>query len=328
MRNVPEPRIKKWEPPKYVVDENGKVVGAKPGPHNNWGRFGDDDQLGCANFLTDDRVAAAAALIRTGKRFSLGLPIGGIVTPGYRAAPLHFMKMVAGDGVLGDSLGGLQGSDDYMVLALQATTQLDALSHIGRDEVLYNGFWSGLVTARSGARRLGIHHFANGIVGRAVVLDVGRHCGDGILSGGFAIGPEQLDAACAAEGVDVQAGDILLVRTGWLGDALRRGVEKPSSEGEPGMSPSAIPWLAERDVTMVATDTMTCEVVPFEDGYPPLSFHVGALRDLGLLLGELFDLDELAADCENDGAYACFFSAMPLPVVSGVGSPLNPVVIK
>src|SRR5689334_14086978 len=312
MRDVPEPRIKSWEPPKYVVDERGKVVGATPGPHNNWGRFGEDDQLGCANFLTDERVAAAAALIRTGKRFSLGLPIGGIVTPGYRAAPLHFMKMAAGDGVLGDGLGALQGSDDYMVLALQATTQLDALSHIGSDEVLYNGFWSGLVTARSGARRLGIHHFADGIVGRAVVLDVGRHCGDGILPGGFAIGPDELDAACAAEGVDVAAGDILLVRTGWLGDALARGVERPG-EGEPGMSPRAIPWLARHDVAMVATDTMTCEVVPFEEGLPPLSFHVGALRDLGLLIGELFDLDELAAACAADGNYACFFTAMPLP---------------
>jgi|SRR5689334_1284812 len=328
MRDVPEPQLSPWKPPDYTVDGDGKVQGARPGEPNNWGRFGALDQRGCANLCTDDRVAAAAALIRTGKRFALGLPIGGITTPGYRAAPLHFMQLAAGDGVLGEPLGGgLQGSDDYMVLALQASTQLDALSHIGRDQYLYNGYWAGLVTTRSGARRLGIHHVADGIVGRAVLLDAGRHCGDGVLPGGFAIGPEQLDAACAAQRVEVRAGDILLVRTGWLGKVLDGGGTPPPG-GEPGMSASAISWLAEHDVVMVATDTMTCEVMPFEDGVAPLSFHVGALRDLGMFIGELFDLDALADDCATDGTYECFFAAMPLPVVNGVGSPLNPVAIK
>jgi hypothetical protein len=67
------------------------------------------------------------------------------------------------------------------------------------------------------------------------------------------------------------------------------------------------------------------EVMP-PDG--PLPFHVGALRDLGLLLGEIFDLDALAADCVDDGVYECFFTAAPLPVVNGVGSPLNPIAVK
>ena len=97
---------------------------------------------------------------------------------------------------------------------------------------------------------------------------------------------------------------------------------------EPGLSPRTVPWLAERDVAMVATDTLAAEVLPPEEGERPLAFHIGALRDLGLMIGEMLDLEELAADCAADGVYEGFFVAMPMPVVGAVGSPINPVVIK
>src|SRR6476620_7683701 len=103
---IPDPPFSGWEPPEYRVDANGKVVGATPGAHNNWGRFGDLDQIGTANLLTAERVAAAAQLVRTGKRFSLGLPIGRPTPGGYRAEPLHMYRFAAGDGVLGGGIGG------------------------------------------------------------------------------------------------------------------------------------------------------------------------------------------------------------------------------
>ena len=78
MRDVPDPPFSGWDPPDYRVDGNGKVVGATPGAHHNWGRFGDLDQIGTANLLSAERIAAAAALVKTGKRFSLALPIGPI----------------------------------------------------------------------------------------------------------------------------------------------------------------------------------------------------------------------------------------------------------
>ncbi len=76
---------------------------------------------------------------------------------------------------------------------------------------------------------------------------------------------------------------------------------------------------------MIACDNLAAEVLPAEGALP---FHIGAIRDLGMLIGELFDLDALAADCAADGVYEMFFVASPLPVVSAVGSPLNPVAIK
>lgn len=328
MRKIPDAPLQPWRPPEYTVDGEGKVEGARAGEHNNWGRWGETDQRGTANLLTPERVAAAAALARTGKRFSLGLPIGGPATPGYRAEPLHLFESTTGDKVLGEQ--GLQYSDDYIVMNLQATTQIDGLSHFGAGGRLYNGYWAGVVTSHSGAKRLGVHNVADGIVGRGVLLDVARNHGGERLPAGFVIGPDELDATVAAQGVEVGAGDVLMVRTGWLGWWLDQaaGGERPGYGDLPGVSPRCVPWLAERDVAFLATDTLAVEVVPPEEGLPPMALHVGALRDLGLFLGELFDLDELAADCAADGVYECFIVAAPLPVVNGVGSPLNPIAIK
>jgi kynurenine formamidase len=314
------------------VDARGKVIGAVPGPHHNWGRFGDLDQIGTANHLTPERVAAAAARVKTGKRFSLALPIGPPTPGGYRSEPLHFYGMAAGDGVLGSGRGGARYpvSDDYIVMALQASTQLDGFGHVGGDSTLYNGYWAGLVTATGGARRLGVHHLARGIVGRGVLLDVARHLGAEHLEPGFPVGPDELDGAARAQGVTIGAGDIVLVHTGHVGWklGLTPGSPDAANRSEPGISTRAIPWLHEHDVAMIATDTAACSVVPPEPGDEFLTWHVAALRDLGLLVGELFDLDGLAADCASDGVYDGLFVAAPMPIVGASGSPLNPLFIK
>ncbi|TMK66687.1 MAG: cyclase family protein [Actinobacteria bacterium] len=321
MRPVPEPVVPAWSPPAYEVDGDGKVVGAQPGSPNNWGRWGDHDQRGTLNLITPERIVAAARLIRTGKRFSLALPIG-LPSPAGRQPPIHLIRATTGDSVLGAP--GLQFSDDWIVMALQASTQLDGLSHIGADDLLYNGFWGGVVTAREGARRLGIHHLADGVVGRGVLLDVAGHAGVARLAREEVIESDRLEEVAQAQGVAVMPGDALLVRTGYLGWAMETGEREPNRE--PGISRQAVPWLAERDVALLATDTPAVEV--WRDTSDDRPLHVRTLRDLGLLLGELFDLDELAADCAADGVYEFFFAAMPLPVVNAVGSPLNPVAIK
>jgi kynurenine formamidase len=196
--------------------------------------------------------------------------------------------------------------------------------------VLYNGYWAGLVTAGTGGRRLGVHHVAGGLAGRAVLLDVARQAGAAHLEPGVAVGPDELAATASAQGVTVGAGDIVLVRTGHIGWWLGLGAADKEQVGrnEPGLSARAIPWLAEHDVALIATDTTACEVVPPEPDAPFLTFHIGALRDLGLYIGELFDLDALATECAADGVYEGFFVAAPVPVVGGAGSPLNPIVFK
>lgn len=324
MREVPERRVGPWSPPDYEVDEQGKVVGAGPGEPNNWGRFGDEDQRGTANLMTAERIAQAAALVRTGRRFTLGLPVGQLDAPGHRDAPLHLFGRTTGDAVLGGST--LQISDDWVVMALQATTQIDGLAHFASDDTLYNGYWAGLVSANGGARRLGIHHLGDGLVGRAVLLDVARHTGSDPLDRDDPVGPDLLSATAEAQGVEVRAGDAVLVRTGWLGAWFAETV--PRDGREPGVAHDALEWFAARDVALLAVDNTAVEPMPPPADHRALALHVGALRDLGLLLGELFDLDGLAADCADDGVYEGFLVCLPLPVVGAAGSPVNPLVIK
>ena len=146
----------------------------------------------------------------------------------------------------------------------------------------------------------------------------------------FPSGPTSSTARPTAQGLDARPGDIVLVRTGHVGWKLGLAPTDPAaaSRHEPGISTRAIPWLHDHDVAMIATDTAACSVVPPEPGDEFLTWHVAALRDLGLLVGELFDLDELAADCAADGVYDGLFVAAPMPIVGASGSPLNPLVIK
>jgi kynurenine formamidase len=341
MRDVPEVELSAWAPPAYSVDSDGKVVGAIPGPINNWGRWGEFDQKGTTNLLTAERVAESASLVRTGKRFGLGLPVGGLASPSHRSEPLHLFQIATGDMIL--TGGAIDGGEDYLVMALQGTTQIDGFAHVGRGNVLYNGYWSGLVTAGTGARRLGVHHLGSGLVGRGVLLDVAAAEGVRWLEPGFPITADVLDRTAQAQGVQVRRGDILLVRTGMVthwyerfGTAMapfqRVGNETARHDlldgPEAGLASDTVAWLHDHDVAVIGTDNLAVECRPAEEGHDWIDFHVAALRDLGLPLVEVLDLDELAQDCASDGLWEgqCVMSV--LPVVNAVGSPLNPIFIK
>jgi kynurenine formamidase len=317
--------VRPWKPPDYVVEEGGKVVGARAGSPNNWGRWGENDQRGTLNLLTEDRVAAAARLVRTGKRFALGLPIRtGQATPSRRPEPLHLFMATAGEGVL--RTDALVMSDDLVIMGLQSTTQVDGLAHAGSHDVLYNGYWAGVVNSSQGARRLGLDHASEGFSGRGVLLDVASHLGVDALDGGFAIDAALLDATSAAQGVEIGTGDIVLVRTGFLNCFIEEGL--PHGAGQPGLADDTVDWLYEHDVVMVGADNEAVQMVAPAGERTSMRFHVKAIRDLGLYLAEILDLDALATDCKTDGVYEGFFVASLLPVAYSVGSPINPIFFK
>jgi kynurenine formamidase len=133
-----------------------------------------------------------------------------------------------------------------------------------------------------------------------------------------------LEEVVAAERVDILPGDILLVRTGWFGFWLQSFPEQLDMQ-PPGLSEDTIPWLARHDVAMVAADNSSVEF--FDRFHPRVPFHIRAIRDLGMLLGEWFDLDDLAEHSADRGTYECMLVAQPLPVVNSVGSPLNPLAL-
>ncbi|WP_030620579.1 cyclase family protein [Streptomyces sclerotialus] len=293
----------------------------------NWGRWGADDQRGTTNLITPEKVVAAAGAIRTGKVFDLGIPLDadGPQTGEFRSNPRRFMSRTGQERELP---GGGHGADDWVMMPLQAGTQWDALSHMYYDDHLYNGYPAAEHLNALGASRNAIQHQAKGIAGRGVLLDIARLKGVDRLAAGAAITPDDLDAACAEQGVTVGAGDVLLVRTGWWSVFAADGDRERFMADEPGLSLECARWLHERDVAAVAADNWALEVLPAQQEGLTLPLHLVLLRDMGMTIGEMFDLDELAADCAADSVYQFFFTAPPLKFTGAVGSPLNPLAIK
>jgi kynurenine formamidase len=305
--------------------------------YSNWGRWGDDDQRGTLNHVTEEHVVAAAACIRSGKRISLALPVdsNGPQTGGFgRFNPIHLMFRDGGDIVAGtivdDFYGGndrhIRGTDDMIIMPLQSGTQWDALAHIMFEDKMYNGFPAREVTSK-GARVNDITKAADGIAGRGVLLDIARLKGVDSLEPGYAITQQDLEECEKAQGVTVGTGDFVLVRTGQMGE--RKGKWGDYAGGSaPGLGFASVPWVADRNIAGLATDTWGMEVLPNEtpDVFQPL--HCIFIVAMGLYVGEIFDLEQLGADCAADGQYDFFFCAPPLPISQGVGSPVNPLAIK
>ncbi|MCW2634393.1 MAG: cyclase family protein [Blastococcus sp.] len=294
---------------------------------SNWGRWGDDDERGTLNLIGPAQLIDAAGLVRTGKMFALGIPFDdqGPQDGGIRGNPARLMKETGAHPQ--GFPGAFRYADDYVFMALQSASQWDALAHVHYDGALYNGFPSSSVDFR-GAGRCAVTNLSPGVAGRGVLLDVARWRGVDWLDVGTRIGPEDLDEVARAQGVEVRAGDILLVRTGWrrrfLSDLDRRAFRA----GEPGLSVRCAEWLRRHDVAAVGSDNFAVEVLPGEypDEYLPL--HMIAIRDMGMPLAEILDLESLAEDCADDGVFEFLFTGPPLSFTGGVGSPVNPLALK
>jgi kynurenine formamidase len=316
---------------------------------NNWGRWGADDQLGTLNFITPEKIAAAARLVRTGKAFSLAIPLNGdspMGAHGIRRAPIHLMSMDGGDEDIAGRIAGWGGyaereseglgagpfrfNDDWIVMCLQTSTQWDALCHAYYDQQMYNGVPSSASTSHGVTRdAIDVIADAAGVAGRGVLLDVARHRGVPAVEASSVIYPEELEEVASAQGVTVGEGDIVVIRTGWwtryadigVGNGLQWQAQCP------GVSYKVTEWLWEKNASAIACDNVAVEVMVPEEGVV-LPFHMIALRDMGMMLGEIWDLEALGADCAADGVYEFFLSAPALKVTGGTGTPVNPIAFK
>ncbi|MFF6876894.1 cyclase family protein [Streptomyces sp. NPDC012474] len=293
---------------------------------NNWGRWGSDDEIGTLNLITDEVVRRAAATVRTGRRIPLALPLqqDGVQTgmiPG-RVNPLHAMVQINQE-IFGP--GTVACSDDVVTMGLQAATHWDALPHVSHSGRLYNGRPAHTVTAHGGAGFSGIGTVRH-VVSRGVLLDVARARGTDRLDGGYAVTPEDLDAAEELAGTRVRAGDVVLVRTGQIRACLagdRHGYAHPS----PGLSIRTPEWFHARDVAAVANDTLTFEVFPPEVEDLWLPVHALDLVEMGMPQGQNWNLEKLSTACGEEGQYAFLLTATPEPFTGATGSPVAPVAV-
>ncbi|MEU4823528.1 cyclase family protein [Actinomadura citrea] len=315
------------------TDPEGAIAEAAA-RYSNWGRWGDDDVLGTVNFIDEAKRREGAALVRRGVSFSLSqrFDMDG-PQKGWRRRtnPVHTMLDTGVDAALGNQgfPHGIGGADDVVAMPLQCSTQWDGLGHIFDHGMAWNGRSAEKVVTSEGDLVTGIEHMAAPVAGRGVLLDVGRVAGeDGELRDGFAITEEHLQAAIDAHGVTVGRGDIVCVRTGQLTRARRNGWGDYAGGPAPGLSFTTAGWLHRTEIAAIATDTWGFEVRPneFDDAFQPL--HQVAIPNMGLLIGELWDLDALAVHCEADGVHEFWLTAGPIPVTGAVGAPVNPIAVK
>ena len=302
---------------------------------NNWGRWGPDDEIGTLNLITDEVVLRAAACVKTGKRFSLAIPLSedgpmlGNIPPGRKNPEQHRFELH--DPFTKDPDSVRVNTNSY-TLNLQSATHWDSLSHVEYAGRLYNGFPASSIDER-GASKLGIEKISS-LVTRGVLLDVARVKSVDRLPGGTLITPEDLDAAEKLSGVTVSSGDAILIRTGamrWLKEGDKEAYAG-IVQGIAGPGIACAAWFRERDISAVATDNAGFEVWPRERkdllhvlGHP---LHLLCLVEMGLTQGQNFDLEALAEDCTTDGVYEFLLSASPEPFARGLGGPVNPIAIK
>jgi kynurenine formamidase len=302
----------------------------------NWGRWGEEDEIGCLNYQTPEEVLRGVSQVKSGKVFTLGLPIGSPggdpVWPG-RSAATRLMtqdKSHYTAGKLEPLKGGLEYADDYITAFLQGSSQYDALGHTWYDDQLYNGYPA--ETTTGGMAKCGVDKLAkHGIAGRGVLIDMARHRGKDSLEAGETYGADDLQAAAAEQGVAIEPHDNLLIRTGWLKVFYDKGREAfYENFVEPGLtlSPELVRWFHETEIVSLSTDTIANEVTADPETGMLLPLHAALMRNLGVLFSEILWLEELAEDCVDDGRWSFLYTAAPIHVVGGTGAPVNPVVVK
>lgn len=324
---------------------------------STWGDFGPDDGLERLNLLTPERVRAAREEITSGEVFGLSLPLslpgGRVLSAGRHAPQLHVIKK-AGQALFNYPATPQDGStdiecDDSVTLSLQYSSHWDALAHVGQffepfgDGVeyplYYNGFRAGIDVIPhdgepglgQGAGPLSIARAAERpVVGRAVLSNLDRHFGG---SGGAVA----VDGAMLLESlpVPVEAGDILVLHTGFSDRLIAMGgrPDKPelmrSSIGLDGRDPLLREWIADSGVVAIASDSFAVESYPARPAASrpasDLPLHELCLFRLGVLLGELWNLGQIARALASDGRNRFFLSAPALNLPGAVASPLTPV---
>ncbi|WP_426322303.1 cyclase family protein [Microbacterium sp. E-13] len=312
-------------------------IAARAEAFRNWGRWGEDDVLGTLNFIDHAKRIEAAALVRSGEVVSLAQSFD---TDGpqkgwrRRTNPVHTMTDTGTDAERGNQgfPHGIGGADDVIAMPLQCSTQWDGLGHIFDHGNAWNGRRAGDVVTSDGDLVTGIEHAASVIVSRGVLLDVGRYVSPetGELADGYAITVADLEATIAAQGESsrVGRGDIVLVRTGQYARTRRDGWGDYAGGPAPGLSLTTAAWLHRTEIAAIATDTWGFEVRPNEFDVPAFQpLHQVVIPNLGLTIGEMWNLDALADACAGRGAYDFLLSAAPLPITGAVGSPINPVAI-
>lgn len=282
-------------------------------------KYGGADRLGAVNNLNPEKTAAAAALITSGKTFSLGM-VTGRDTPAYGPREYDVMVLQLSDGS-GAALGANQatGNDDYVDTFVGIGSQIDGLGHMGINHRYYNGVPVADFVTTSGLTQFGTHTLP-AIATRGILLDMTKSFADPVADG-TAFNQAEIDAATARAGVTIEAGDVVIFHTGKMKATAGETTLSPTS---PGLGVEGAQYLSDLGVVAIGADTWALEAIPFEDETRPFDVHLTLLAKNGVYILENMVTDELAADGEG-----AFFFSLGVPRLEGtVQAIINPVAIR
>jgi kynurenine formamidase len=283
-------------------------------------RYGAEDERGAQNELGGDVAMRALRLPREGRAVPLAQPLRTEVaqTPP-RIAHAVTLAHLAVHGGPDPERSGVTAFEDQLTISSHAGCHVDGLGHCGIAGRGYNGVPDSEFYGPTGLTRFGVETLDPWVT-RGVLLDVAALHGVATLAADHAIGPEELERAAAAAGVEIAAGDVVLVNTGW--GALWDADPEAYSAGEPGIELEAGRWLTERRISAVGADNWALEVVPGVDG-GAFVVHQHLLTETGTFIVENLTLAELVAA----GASEFLFFMAPLRIVGLTGSPVAPVAV-
>ncbi len=297
---------------------------------SNWGRWGDDDQLGTLNFLSPEKTLRATSLVREGVTVSCARTVLFEASPDVPVPPMHFM-VESGEGwATGDKVTSRpsQASTDFfgMIFHGFSVTHVDSLAHFFWEGKLYNGRPAHLISTSMGATVESIELAQDGIVTRGVLVDVPDLRGVDWLERGEGVMPDDILAAEERCGFKIEEGDVLLVRTGQLHRRNVEGPVNPRVEGSTACQAACLPLFHERGIAMLGTDTGN-DVSP--SGYPALTnpIHQVGIVAMGLWILDNANLEELARACKERNRWEFMLSIGPLRLSNTTGSPVNPLAI-
>jgi kynurenine formamidase len=336
----------------------------------NWGDFGPEDQLGRVNLIGREQILKGAAEVREGRSFCLSLPLnlpGGNLLNARRHPPRLEPTYREGKPVVNFPMARIDQdsidivSDDQVLICLQYSTQWDSLAHVGarfdadgdgvEETVYYNGFRAdehikgpvhyGQGDEESGcgcdgpnlsfAEALGIENMAvHGMQGRGVLVDLARHFGEERKLIGF----DELQEVMQADGVTIERGDFLVLRTGFA-EAVVRMDGKPDPDVlhhtcsvMNGRDARLLEWISDSGIAAICADNYAVEAYPATEMHGKksiLPLHHHCLFKLGIPLGELWYLRDLADWLHQHGRHRFMLTAPPLRLPGAVGSPVTPI---
>ncbi|KAG8698347.1 hypothetical protein FRC08_005987 [Ceratobasidium sp. 394] len=298
-------------------------------PHAAWGVWGDKDELGTVNNITPETILAASKEVKQGLSIPLNWSVDQPKYPFYERSGFHQEIVPKHPRTV---------NDDVVHFNTQSSSQWDSLRHFGyqAERVFYNGLKQDDLLADTSLTQNGIHNWAQtGIVGRGVLLDfygyAQRHKIDYDPYSQYGITLEQLEAVRAEQGVEFHEGDILLIRFGHIAvynsfsDDRKKEVAKfPHTWAGVGQSKDVLGWIWDNHFSALGGDAPAFETTP---SLADFQLHPVILSGFGCPLGELFDLERLAVECEASKRWSFFFTSAPLNIPGGVASPPNAIAI-